>query len=308
MKSIKILGNGIYLPKNKIENEFFNNRFNLEEKWIEKRTGIISRYWALDEDLEYMATQASIKAIENAKIPKEEIGMIIVATTSTNKIMPGISYLVQRNLEIKECICLDILAGCSGYINAFDIAQKYIESQNIKKALIIGAEILSKYIDESDINTAILLGDGAGATIVTNTENKIYDSYIESIGQDGEILTCNNNEKIYMDGKRIYKFAVTKTVQNIEKILQDNNLKIEDIKYLIPHQSNIKILENIGKRLNISMDKIYVNLDTIGNTFCASIPIVLSEMYEKNLLKEKDKIILLGYGGGLNLGSILLEI
>lgn len=308
MKSIKILGNGTYLPQTKIDNTYFNTKFNLEKNWIEKRTGVQNRYIAKNETLEEMATKAAKISIESAQIDKQKIDMILVATTSTSKIMPGISYLVQKNLDIKDCICFDILAGCGGYINAFDIAQKYIISGSIKTALIIGAERLSQYINESDINTAIILGDGAGATIITEAEDKHYDSYIESIGQEGEILTCNNNEKLYMDGKKVYKFAVMKTVENIEKILNKNNSKIEDIKYVVMHQSNIRIIENICKKLNIPEEKIYINLNNIGNTFCASIPIVLDELFKKKLVTEHDKIILLGYGGGLNLGSILLEL
>lgn len=308
MKSVKILGNGTYLPQTKLENTYFNTKFNLEENWIEKRTGIQTRYIAKGESLEELATKAAKQAIENAKIDTKKIEMIIVATTSTNKIMPGISYLVQKNLDIKNCMCFDILAGCGGYINAFDIVQKYIIAGSIKTALIVGAEQLNKYIDENDINTAIILGDGAGATIITETEDKQYDSYIESIGQEGEMLTCNNDEKLYMDGKKVYKFAVMKTVENVENLLKRNNLKIEDIKYVVMHQSNIRIIENICKKLNISKEQTYINLNKIGNTFCASIPIVLDELFKRKLVKEKDKIILLGYGGGLNLGSILLEI
>lgn len=307
MKSIKILGNGTYLPQTKIDNTYFNKKFNLEENWIEKRTGVQNRYIAKNETIEELATKAAKISIESAQIDKQKIDMILVATTSTSKIMPGISYLVQKNLDIKNCICFDILAGCGGYINAFDIAQKYIIAGSIKTALIIGAERLSGYINENDINTAIILGDGAGATVITEAENKQYDSYIESIGQEGEMLTCNNNEKLYMDGKKVYKFAVMKTVENIEKLLKRNNSKIEDIKYVVMHQSNRRIIENICKKLNIPEEKIYINLNNIGNTFCASIPIVLDELFKKNLVKEKDKIILLGYGGGLNLGSILLE-
>lgn len=308
MNSIKILGNGTYLPKEIIDNTYFNKKFQLDEKWIEKRTGIEKRYIAKDESLEFMATEAARQAIQKSKIDKEEIEMIVVATTSTKKIMPGISFLVQKDLDIKKCICLDILAGCNGYINAFDIASKYIASKAIKTALIIGTEKLSDYINEEDINTAVILGDGAGATIITRAENKKYDSNIESIGQEGDILTCNNGEKLYMDGKKIFKFGVSKTVQNVEELLEKNEIKIEEIKYIVPHQSNMRILENIIKKLNIPQEKMYINLKKTGNTFCASIPIALDEMFEKNMLKENDKIVLLGYGGGLNLGSILLEI
>lgn len=309
MNCIEIIGNGIYLPKREVLNSEFNEKFKLDSDWIYKRTGIEKRYYVEKETIENMAVKASLEAIKNSKIDKENIDIIVVATTSTEKIMPGISFEIQKRLDIKKCMCLDVLAGCSGYINAFDIVRKYIALGEAKTGLVIGVEEISKYLDYEDINTAILLGDGAGATIIQGTEEKkIYSQYIESIAQDGDILTCHNNEKLYMDGKKIYKYGITKTVENIEKLLEKTNEKLDNIKYIVPHQSNIRILENMAKRLNISFDKMYTNLKNVGNTFCASIPIALNEMYEKNLLKKGDKIILIGYGGGLNLGSILIEI
>ena len=169
--------------------------------------------------------------------------------------------------------------------------------------------MLSECTDDNDINTKIILSDGAGATIISRTEkDKLYFSNIQSDGKNGEILTYRTNEKIKMDGKAIYKYAVTETVKNIEELLEQANVKIEDIKYVIPHQSNIKIMKSIATKLNISIDKMYTNISEVGNTFCASIPIALTQMYEKKLLKDGDKIILIGYGGGLNTASILLEI
>ena len=206
-------------------------------------------------------------------------------------------------------MCLDILAGCAGYINALDIAKLYIDSKKTNTALIIGVDVLSECTNENDINTKIILSDGAGATIVKRSqEPKLYYSYIESKGQKGDILTYTDNNKIYMNGKEIYKYAVTETVNNIEELLKRNSIKLEDVKYIIPHQSNIKIIKSIATKLNVSMDKVYTNINKIGNTFCASIPIALTQMYEDNLLKDGDKVILIGYGGGLNTASILLEI
>ena len=308
MNSIKIIANGSYLPKYKLENKELNKKYNLEEGWIEKRSGIKTRYYALDETIEEMATKAAINTIKKTKIDIKKIGAIIVATTSTDKLMPGISYIVQENLDIKNCMCFDILAGCSGYINAFDIARKYIIAEEIEYGLIVGVEKISKYIDDKDIGTKILLGDGAGATLIGKaSKEKVYEKNIESFGQEGEILTCDNNSKLYMNGKEIYKFGITKTVENIQKLLKKSNTSIEDIKYIVPHQSNLRIIENMAKKLNIKKEKIYINIQRIGNTFNASIPIALEELTKSNQIKENDKIILIGYGGGLNLGSILLE-
>lgn len=309
MNNLKILAHGIYLPNNKITNDKFNEKFNLEDGWIEQRTGIKNRYHVQDETLEDICIKAAKKAIENAKIDEAEIDLILVATTSSKKLMPGISFKVQSALQTKRCICLDILAGCSGYINVFDIARKYIALGEAKTALIIGAEVISKYLDFEDVNTSILLGDGAGATILQKTEEeKMYVSCLESEGDTAEILTCNNDEKLFMNGKSIYKYAVTRVPNNIKELLEKASVKMEEIKYIVPHQSNFKILKSISERLGIDESKMYINLKEVGNTFCASIPIALNEMVEKGLIKEKDKIILAGYGGGLNQGSILIEI
>lgn len=306
MKNIEILSTGSYIPKKIIKNNQFNN---IEKGYIEKRTGIQTRYYVEDETHISMSVQASIKAIEKAKINPQQIDFIIVATTTTSNLMPGISYLVQKELKIKKSMCLDILAGCNGYINAFDIARNYILIGKVKKALIIGVDILSKCIDKDDIGTSIMLSDGAGATIIQETkDNKKYDSNIESDGANSEILTCNTNSKIYMNGIAIYKYAVTQTVINIQSLLKQNNENIENIKYIIPHQSNMKIINAIATRLGIKKEKMYVNINKVGNTFCASIPIALNEMFDKQLIQKGDKIILLGYGGGLNTGSILMEV
>lgn len=309
MENIQIIGNGLYLPTLKVESSELEKNFNVEEGYILKRTGINIRYYKKDENICEMAYKASKNAIETSKIDVKDIGLIIVATTSTNTLMPGISYYIQGKLNIEKCICLDILAGCAGYVNAFDIAKLYIDVKKVEKALIVGVDVLSECTDDNDINTKIILSDGAGATIISRTEkDKLYFSNIQSDGKNGEILTYRTNEKIKMDGKAIYKYAVTETVKNIEELLEQANVKIEDIKYVIPHQSNIKIMKSIATKLNISMDKMYTNISEVGNTFCASIPIALTQMYEKKLLKDGDKIILIGYGGGLNTASILLEI
>ena len=309
MENIQIIGNGLYLPTLKVESSELEKNFNVEEGYISKRTGINIRYYKKDENICEMAYKASKNAIETSKIDVKDIGLIIVATTSTNTLMPGISYYIQGKLNIEKCICLDILAGCAGYVNAFDIAKLYIDAKKIQTALIVGVDVLSECTDDDDIGTKIILSDGAGATIISRTEkDKLYFSNIQSDGKNGEILTYRINEKIKMDGKAIYKYAVTETVKNIEELLEQANVKIEDIKYVIPHQSNIKIMKSIATKLNISMDKMYTNISEVGNTFCASIPIALTQMYEKKLLKDGDKIILIGYGGGLNTASILLEI
>ena len=302
---MRIVASSSYLPSKKILNEEIEKKLNLETNYIEKRTGIKQRYFVQNETIEEMSIKAIEKLINETKIDVQEIDMIIVATTTTNSLMPGISNYIQKYFDIKKCISFDILAGCNGYINALDIAQMYIKSGKVNKGIVVGVDILSKYTDEKDVGTAIILADGAGATLIEKSENE-YFSNIEAIPDKDDILTIKSNEKIFMDGISVYKYAVTETVKNINQLLEMSNEKIENIKYIVPHQSNLKIIKAISNRLGT--EKMYTNIQSVGNTFCASIPIVLEEMQKKNLLKTGDKIILLGYGGGLNTGSILLEI
>lgn len=304
MSNIKIISSGKYIPKVQITNKELEEKYNVEENYIFKMTGIKQRFYA-EEEIEELAINATKKALENIK---ENIDLIIVASVSETNQMPSISYKIQKHFNIKNCMCIDILAGCAGFINALDIAKLYIDANRINTALVVGVEKLSNFIDKTDINTEILLSDGAGAIVIKKSQKpKLYYSYIESKGQKGEILTYTDKNKIYMNGKEIYKYAVTDTVKNINKLLDISNINIEELSYIIPHQSNKRILESISKKLNIKEDKMYFNVDKYGNTFCASIPIAIDDMIKLNKLKEKDKIILIGYGGGLNTGSILLE-
>lgn len=306
MNYIKLIDGKSYLPQNKISNEEIENEFELKKDFIKSRTGIEKRYYAKDEKIEDMAVNAVLQ-MKNEKI--NDIGLIIVATTSSNNAMPGISNYIQKKLKIERCMCLDIFAGCGGFINAFDIARLYIETGKIKKALVVGVDKLSSTIDKKDIGTMAVLSDGAGAVLIEKSDvQKEYVSNIESEIDEKNILNYEIGQKIQMNGKEVYKYAVTKPVENIKQLLQKSNEKIEDIKYIIPHQSNLKIMNAIAKKLEIPQSKIYSNIQEVGNTFCASIPIAISEMIDKKILNENDKIILLGYGGGLNTGSILLEI
>lgn len=308
MSNIQIISSGKYIPEIKITNEELEKKYQVEENYILKRTGIKQRYYAKEEKVEEMALKAVTKLVHKMQLKTEEIGAIIVATTSTNKLMPGISNYIQKELHINKCICLDILAGCSGYINALDIAQMYIDTNKVEKAIVVGVEKLSEYTNSEDIGTAIILADGAGATLLEKGENNKYISNIEAIEDKNDILKCNTNGKIEMDGLAIYKYAVTETVKNINELLQKSNEKLENIKYVVPHQSNLKIIKAIANKLKIEENKMYTNIQNIGNTFCASIPIALEEMEEKGVLQKGNKIILIGYGAGLNTGSILIEI
>lgn len=311
MKSIKIIKTGAYIPEIKKENIEIEKELNLEDGYIKKRTGIETRYYL--KSVQDQIDMAKKLVGNMIKDEEKDIDLIITATTTPTYMMPGLSNIIQKELGIKTCIAFDILAGCSGFINAIDIAKKYMESSKTKKALIVGIEQLSKYVDKNDIGTSIILSDGAGAILIEGTaEEKKYCSKIETTIDEKAILKTYVKDGIFkleMDGKEVYKYAVTETVKNLEELLQKSNETLENIKYIVPHQSNLKIIKSIANRLGTDIiDKMYVNIDKIGNTFCASIPIALDEMIKKRLLQTGDKVILLGYGGGLNTASILIEI
>ena len=249
MSNIRIVGNGIYFPEKQIENNELEKILNLENGYIEKRTGIKNRYYAIDETIQDMAVEA-VKILISSEEDKQDIDLIIAATTSTDMLMPGISNYVQKKLNLFPCICFDILAGCGGYINAFDIAKTYIDSRNIKRALIIGVDKLSEIVDKKDIGTAVVLSDGAGATLIEKeeitTHPKMYISNIKAEEDKNNILIYRYGQNVYMNGKEVYKYAVTKTVENINELLEKANISLHDVKYIISHQSNLKIMKAIA--------------------------------------------------------------
>lgn len=268
MNDIQIIASSSYLPKTQISNRFFNEKFNLPEDWIKRRTGIETRYFAKDESIIELGVKVATKLINENQIDKEIIDGIIVATTSTDRLMPGISFEIQKSLNIENCMCIDILAGCSGFINALDIARKYIALNELTRVLVIGIEKISDFLNFEDINTSIILGDGAGALLLASSKSKkMYCSNIKSFGKDNEILTCNSNEKLYMNGRNVYKFAVNKTTNNILETLNKANLLKKDIEYFILHQSNSRIIDSIYEKLDISKDKTYTNLAKVRKYF-----------------------------------------
>lgn len=305
MSSIEIVATGKYIPNTIITNIKLEKDNNLESGYIYKRTGIETRHYVKNETLEDIAISSVNDMLsKNKDINVEDIALIITTSTTYDNVMPSLSFCIQKYFNVKECMCLDILAGCSGFINALDIAQKYITTQT-KYALVIGAEVLSKNGYKS-INDKMLFGDGAGCILIKACkEEKMYFSCIESMGENNDILTCDDKHNLYMDGRKVYKFATTKTVDNINKLLKEANVKEDEISFAIPHQSNIRILDKIASKTGIKM---YTNIRQYANTFCASIPIAIDDLFYSGKIKSKDKILLLGYGGGLNLGSILMEV
>lgn len=313
MKGIKILSTGHYVPNHKVSNDDLANIVDTNDEWITSRTGIKNRYLSIDENTSELAYQAAKKAIEKANIDTKKIRYIIVATFTPDDYTPSTACLVQKKLGLneQEIMAFDINAACSGFVYALTIIKELIKEDEY--GLVIGSEVISKIVNWQDRSTCVLFGDGAGAVLVEGSQKHLFYSYQSSNGND-EALYCHGRSfqqrqegYLAMNGKDVFKFAIEAIPKSIQKVLTQSQLSLEDIDHIVCHQANFRIISHVYKKLKIDANKFYINLDEYGNTSAASIPIALSEMNEKGLLKEKQKVICVGFGSGLTWGAVLLE-
>lgn len=313
--SLKSIGS--YVPKKVLTNSDLEQIVETSNEWILKRTGIKKRHIAENESTSEIATKAARIAIERAAIKPWDIELVICATITPDFFsMPSTACLVAKNLGLANIPAFDISAACSGFIYLLSIAKSYIESNAFKNILIIGAEKMSAIIDWSDRTTCVLFGDGAGAAIISATEDKnlsILDVNISSDGNYWDFLytpkgTLNLNESPYlkMRGNETFKIAVKTLASDCETMMKRNGIKPSDIKYFIPHQANLRIIKAVGELISLKEEQIVITVDKYGNTSAASIPMAINEMYEKNELKKGDLLLLDAFGGGLTWGSALL--
>nr|WP_314533076.1 beta-ketoacyl-ACP synthase III [uncultured Fusobacterium sp.] len=325
MNSVGIKGMGYYVPENVVTNFDLEKIVDTTDEWIRTRTGIEERRFASpDEATSDLSYKAALKAIEVAKIDKNQIDMIIVATCTPDYIAQGTSCLVQNKLGLTSIPCLDVNAACSGFIYGMSMAYSLVKSKIYKNILVVGAETLSRIIDMQDRNTCVLFGDGAGAVIIGEVEEG-YGILGLSLGAEGEddmILKVpaggtrkpNNEETIknrenflIMKGKEVFKFAVTVLPKVTLNALEQSKLSVNDLSMIFPHQANERIIEAASKRIEFPLEKFYMNLNRFGNTSAASIAIALGEALEKGLVKKGDNIALTGFGAGLTYGSMVMK-
>ena len=315
---MKILGFGKAVPRKIVTNDDLSKFVETSDEWIFQRTGIRERRIS-DENTSELAYRSAVDAIKNSNIDKNEIDLIVCATMTPDNFTPSVACMVQEKLGLGDNVtAFDVNAACTGFVYALKIVASMLNTYH-KKALIIGCETLSKIINFEDRNTCVLFGDGAGA-IVVEKDGKNEEFYTCSFGNDKDLIAENvgmNFEMknkvlksgfLKMDGKEVFKFAINVVEKSINKILDMNNLKIEDINLIIPHQANQRIINNVAKKFNISNDKFFVNLEKYGNTSAASIPMALCESFESKKITKGDKVILVGFGGGLTWGSTIIEI
>ena len=309
-KFAKIISSGSYLPEKILTNKELESIVDTTDEWITERTGIKERRVSSDDETSVdMAYQASIDAIDKSDIKKEEIGAIFLATCTPERKFPSTAVLLQNRLNIKNAFSVDLNAACTGFIYALDIAKKYVESKQVKYALVVGTEKITSLLDWTDRNTCVLFGDGAGAMIVGVSDTPgILSSTIGSDGSYKDLLTVNTDlEYIEMKGSDVFKTAVNTLGKLAKHTLEINNIKQEQLDWLVPHQANERIIVAIAKKISLPHDKIVITVNKHGNTSAASIPLAFDDANTKNTFKSGDYIMMEAFGAGFTWGSILLR-
>jgi len=311
-----INGTGSYLPKRQLTNTELESTIDTTDEWIFSRTGISSRRVASDDETTAsMASAAAIAAIEASSISAEDIDLIVVATCTPDNFFPSVACQVQKALNISRPIpAFDISAACSGFVYALDVAKQYITSNAAKHVLVIGSEVLSRAVDWSDRTTCILFGDGAGAFVLSASDKPgILGSVLHSSYDTDDLLTYGNNlvdnNKTYirMRGNEIFKLAVNIMGDIVDEVLKKSNLQKEDIKWLLPHQANIRIIKAIAKKLDLPMSQVIVTIENHGNTSAASIPLALDYSIRHKQIQRGDTLLLEAFGGGMTWGALVVR-
>lgn len=322
---VKIIGTGSYLPAEILNNHDLEKMVDTSDEWIKTRTGISERRIAHQKEASSdLAIKAGKMALESAGISPDEIDLIIVATATPDMPFPSTACFVQKGLKAFSSVCFDVSAACSGFLYALTIGEQFIKSGFSETVLVIGSDVFSRITDWSDRNTCVLFGDGAGACILKKGKDDqgVLAIDLGADGRSSELLMVpgggsrnpinaalieNKLQFIKMKGNDVFKHAVKHLSASAKNALKKAHIASEDIDLVIPHQANIRIIEAISERLNIPMDKFFINLDKYGNTSAASIPIALDEAVRQGRIKKNDNILLTAFGGGLVWGSCILK-
>ncbi|AVF35198.1 3-oxoacyl-ACP synthase [Rahnella sp. AA] len=313
----KILGTGSYLPVQVRSNADLEKMVDTSDEWIVTRTGIRERRIAApDETVATMGLHAAEKALEMAGVSASDVGLIIVATTSSSHAFPSSACQVQNMLGIKDSAAFDLAAACAGFTYALSVADQYIKNGAVKYALVIGSDVLSRKLDPEDRGTVILFGDGAGAVLLGASEEQgIISTHMHADGHYGNLLTLaypsqSEPEKpayVTMAGNEVFKVAVTELAHIVDETLTANNLDRSELDWLVPHQANLRIISATAKKLGMGMDKVVVTLDRHGNTSAASVPAALDEAVRDGRIQRGQLVLLEAFGGGFTWGSALVR-
>ncbi|HYG13085.1 MAG TPA: beta-ketoacyl-ACP synthase III [Methylophilaceae bacterium] len=316
MKHARIAGTGSYLPERILTNRELEAMVDTTDEWIVTRTGIRERHIIADgETTSDMALHASRRAIQAAGIEAREIDMIIVATTTPDRVFPSTACLLQDKLGVASCPAFDIQAVCSGFVYALATADSFIKSGAVKNVLVVGADAMSRITDWSDRSNCILWGDGAGAVVAqASAEPGIISSHLHADGSYANLLHVpsgvsqrEGRDTIEMQGNPVFKIAVNTLDAIVDETLQANGMQKSDIDWLVPHQANIRILQSTAKKLGMSMERVVVTVDVHGNTSAASIPLALDVAVRDGRIKRGETILMEAFGGGFTWGSVLAK-
>ncbi len=324
MFNAKITGVGAYIPEKVYDNAYMESIVDTTDEWILRRTGIKERHISADNEYTSdMATIACQRAIENAGLSVEDIDLIILGTVTPDYFTPASACVVQNNLGATNAAAFDYNAACSGFVTGLTIAQQFIRTGMYKNILVVCADVLSKATDYQDRATCVLFGDAAGAAVVSaSEENGIIATDIGADGSGALAITSlayrddeeemekrvsKKKDTLWMAGQAVMKFAVKAMADASAKVVEEAGLTWDDISLVVPHQANYRIVDSAIKRMGIDNDKVFLNLEKYGNTSASCIPVALTQAVEQGRIKKGDKIVLVGFGGGLTWGAALLE-
>lgn len=320
MTFARIAGTGSYLPEKILTNADLEKMVDTSDEWITDRTGIRKRHIVDGETTCDLAEQAARRAIEAAGLSAADIDLIIVGTTTPDRIFPSTACLLQDRLKIHGCPAFDVQAVCTGFVYALGVADMFVTAGKAKHALVVGAETLSNIVDWTDRGTCVLFGDGAGAVVLSaSDETGILSTHLHADGQYKELLTVpaglsENIEQlkaggafVEMKGNEVFKVAVNTLGRIVDETLAANNMQKSDITWLVPHQANIRIIAATAKKLDMSMDHVVVTVQDHGNTSAASIPLALDIAVRDGRIQRGDTLLLEAFGGGFTWGSALLK-
>jgi len=317
----RIAGTGSYLPEKILTNAELEKMVDTSDEWIRSRTGIEQRHVAADGEYTVdLAEKAARRAMEAAGKTKDDIDLIIVGTTTADRVFPSTACLLQKRLDIHGCAAFDVQAVCTGFVYALGVADKFFRTDSAKCALVIGAETLSRIVDWTDRNTCVLFGDGAGAVVLEASEEPgILSTHLHADGEYEDLLNVNYGVStaanlmidgtggIQMKGNEVFKMAVNTLGRIVDETLAYNNMEKSDIDWLVPHQANTRIINATAKKLKMSMDHVVVTVNKHGNTSAASVPLALDVAVRDGRIKRGEMLLLEAFGGGFTWGSALIK-